>query len=185
MYNNFLVRNFGQNVALAYWPIFDLCKTNGWKRPKKMFALMNIIHIDTRTHTPERKGAKNRFVTEFIVYSVVLWKFPILHVDLSLLQRTATARTNERTSERAHETFPEGPIAFPFDLWTEHRRICITFLSLYIRLLIENSWHTHTHIHSYTNKHTHWQRDRESKFQSEFAILLTWQKSYYATLSCT
>lgn len=60
--------------------------------------------------------AKNRFVTEFIVYSVVLWKFPILHVDLSLLQRAATARANEGTSKRAHETFPAGPIAFPFDL---------------------------------------------------------------------
>ena len=71
------------------------------KDPKN-FSLMNTIHIDTRIHTPERERerAKNRFVTEFIVYSVVLWKFPILHVDLSLLQRTETARTNERTSER-------------------------------------------------------------------------------------
>lgn len=114
-----------------------------------------IAHIEN-----ERvKREKNRFVTEFIV-CIPLFYGNFLSCMLIYHYCNEQQNTTSKVSERAHETFPEGPIAFPFDLWTEHRRICIT----------HSSKHSVTHIHKRIHRHN-WVGSRvkvnEQKSESE------------------
>lgn len=56
-----------------------------WLRAQQKMSKTISPSAGNRQQQPKTHTHRS-FVAEFIVYSVVLWKFPILHVDLSLLQ---------------------------------------------------------------------------------------------------
>ena len=87
------------------------------KDPKN-FSLMNTTHIDTRIHTQER-GREQKIALLRNLLCIPLFYGNFLSCMLIYhycSEQKQHERMKERASERAHETFPEGPIAFPFDL---------------------------------------------------------------------